>query len=718
MTAQGMTARRASMNLANLIRALISPSATASAEMKSFGLNANKVAQDVGKEGLTGTLGTLTEAILRNSKGGQALAASFAGMTPASKQLAEGILAGKVSSEQLTDAEKNLTPQQAALVAAFAKTASSATGMKETYDAALKTMTGGATGLNSSLLLTGTHMSTFRRNVNSVADAARHAGPDVAHWGDVTKDTAFKLDQAKTGAENLGISVGMALLPAMNKILGPVTSFVSWIGKSKVAVDILAGALVSALAGYAVVKAVDAYKKLKETWGTVQQDAQKLATKLGILGGAQEEQAATADESAASSEALADAEGEQAVATEGAADAQEGLNLAMLANPITLIIGAIALLVVAFIELWTHCAAFRDFFKDAWRDIEHAVADAVDFIRSHWELILAILTGPVGLAVLFLKDHWKEIRHDVSAAWDDIRHTISHAWDEIGRTVDNGADKVIGFFKRMFDDLLAREISGLANIVHWFERLPGRVMNALSHLASDLFNLGKQAILGLVHGAESLLGDVAHIGSDVAHTLEGAFKDALGIFSPSTVMFAHGQNVAIGVAEGVIAATPRVIAAMNRMAMAMREAGEAAVRGLAAGMRSMTTELEYTVAQLGELADQALKDRLEISSPSKVFTRHGQAVSQGFAQGILSGLPSVTAAMYKLGTATGTGHGTAGAGSGGGWTELRVTGAGAANFMNVVRLIWPDLRLHVRAVGGGGPYSVQHALGETWPRGV
>ena len=62
-----------------MIRALVAPTSAVSAEMKLMGLNANSVAQNVGKVGLTGTLDQLTEAVLRNSKGGSVMAASFSG---------------------------------------------------------------------------------------------------------------------------------------------------------------------------------------------------------------------------------------------------------------------------------------------------------------------------------------------------------------------------------------------------------------------------------------------------------------------------------------------------------------------------------------------------------------------------------------------------------------------------------------------------------------
>jgi hypothetical protein len=109
-------------------------------------------------------------------------------------------------------------------------------------------------------------------------------------------------------------------------------------------------------------------------------------------------------------------------------------------------------------------------------------------------------------------------------------------------------------------------------------------------------------------------------------------------------MAEHGANVVLGIAQGIAATTPRVIASVTAMATALRAAGEAAVEGLAAGMRSMDAELEATVAELGALAEAAVRDRLQISSPSKVMYELGVMAAQGLANGMAASPAPATAA--------------------------------------------------------------------------
>lgn len=79
--------------------------------------------------------------------------------------------------------------------------------------------------------------------------------------------------------------------------------------------------------------------------------------------------------------------------------AQWLLNAALTANPIGLVIVAIALLVGAFVLAYKKIGWFRDGVNAVW-----------GWIKKHWPLLLAILTGPIGLAVLFIIRHWDKVK--------------------------------------------------------------------------------------------------------------------------------------------------------------------------------------------------------------------------------------------------------------------------------------------------------------------
>lgn len=92
-----------------------------------------------------------------------------------------------------------------------------------------------------------------------------------------------------------------------------------------------------------------------------------------------------------------------------AAAAQWAMNSAMLAWPGTWIILAILAVVVALVTLWRKNEAFRNAVKAAWSVILGAIKTAWFWVKKNWPLLLAILTGPIGLAVLFITRNWDGI---------------------------------------------------------------------------------------------------------------------------------------------------------------------------------------------------------------------------------------------------------------------------------------------------------------------
>lgn len=96
---------------------------------------------------------------------------------------------------------------------------------------------------------------------------------------------------------------------------------------------------------------------------------------------------------------------------------------------------AIAVLVAAISYMAHHWTAIWNGIKhvtdDAISFIKKMFDDAVNFIRDHWKVILPILTGPIGLAVVWIISHWRQITsffgsavHLIASAWSAVEHAI------------------------------------------------------------------------------------------------------------------------------------------------------------------------------------------------------------------------------------------------------------------------------------------------------
>lgn len=184
------------------------------------------------------------------------------------------------------------------------------------------------------------------------------------------------------------------------------------------------------------------------------------------------------------------------VATTAWTGVQWLLNSALLANPIGIVVAAIAALTAGVVWAYQNVDWFR------------ALVDAVfNWIKNNWPMLLAILTGPIGAAVFFIIKYWDEILAGIQWVWNWIKDNwpllltiltgpigaavwaITAHWDKI----KEGAATVFRWIRDNWPLLLAIltgpfGIATLAIIRNWdtirdfFYRLPGQIQGYLSNL--------------------------------------------------------------------------------------------------------------------------------------------------------------------------------------------------------------------------------------------
>jgi phage-related protein len=308
-----------------------------------------------------------------------------------------------------------------------------------------------------------------------------------------------------------------------------------------------------------------------------------------------------------------------AAAAKAAAIGQWLLDAAMDASPIMLIIIGIGLLVAAFIYCWDHFAAFRDFWKDTWKLIQGAASDAwdlikscfdgivsavgsvVNFVKSHWQLLLAILTGPIGLAVYAITHYW----HDISSAFSD-------AWSAVKSIAGDG--------------------------IRFVESLPGKILSALGDVGSLLYNAGANIISGLINGIESMFssvtGTIGHIASEISNFFPHS-PAKKGPLSGSGSPVLSGRTIAKQLATGLVGGTGDITAAMThltgaasgKLALSMSAAGSLHAVGSGAGGSGVVINNYTTVNNAGSvLSEKNLRDLIQ-----KQMLQLGMRNSQTYA---------------------------------------------------------------------------------------
>lgn len=175
---------------------------------------------------------------------------------------------------------------------------------------------------------------------------------------------------------------------------------------------------------------------------------------------------------------------------------QAALNVVMSANPILLVVVAIAALVAGIIWAYQNVEVFRDIVDAAFQAVATAfgwITDAAkvvfDWLKDHWPLLLAILLGPFGAAVLVIQQNWSTISDAISTVYNWIKDNwptllailtgpfglaalaIAKNWD----TIKQGATDVYNWVKDKFE-----AIAGVVDsVVSAITSAAGRVADAL-----------------------------------------------------------------------------------------------------------------------------------------------------------------------------------------------------------------------------------------------
>ena len=133
------------------------------------------------------------------------------------------------------------------------------------------------------------------------------------------------------------------------------------------------------------------------------------------------------------------------IATKVAAATQWLLNVAMSANPIALIVIAIIGLIAIIVLVATKTKFFQTIWKAAMGFITNAAQAVFGWLKRNWPLLLAIITGPIGLAVLFIVRHWSQIK----SATSSLVSAVIGFFSRLGSGVRDKIGDAVAFAKAM-----------------------------------------------------------------------------------------------------------------------------------------------------------------------------------------------------------------------------------------------------------------------------
>src|SRR5215831_3276903 len=175
-------------------------------------------------------------------------------------------------------------------------------------------------------------------------------------------------------------------------------------------------------------------------------------------------------------------------------------NAALAANPIGIIIMAIVALVAGFVVLYMKVKWFREGVQAVW-----------GWIKAHWPLLVSILVGPIGAAVIQIIKHWSAIKGAAVSAFNAIKGVVEGVAGTITSVFKGAINGIIDAINVLISALNSIHVS----IPGWVPGLGGKGFGI--HIAT----VGHVAQTGtfMGHAGTALVGEN---GPEMVHLPQGA----------------------------------------------------------------------------------------------------------------------------------------------------------------------------------------------------
>lgn len=358
------------------------------------------------------------------------------------------------------------------------------------------------------------------------------------------------------------------------------------------------------------------------------------------------------------------------VAAKIVAAVQAVLNAVMAANPIGLIVIAIAALVAGLVFFFTKTetgrkifAKFTEILKKGFNVIVGAGKKVVNFFKNNWKIIAAVALAPllpiIAVIALVVKnfDHiksaaetvWTVIQTVFSAIWSFLQPILKFISDlfiivfggiailvimavqKIYQIVTSVLSAVWGFIKPILNaikDFFVAVWSGIYNVVKTYLTL---MYNFYSAIFTAIYNIIKSIVTGIIN-----------------------------FFAPAvTWLYQKGKDIVQGLINGIVNLANGVWNAIKTVADKIGSffsgawdwlygVGKAIIEGLIRGITGMAGKVTKAVSDTANNIKNKFKDLLGIHSPSKVFANYGSDIGEGLMRGIDKTKAAVDTAMAGL----------------------------------------------------------------------
>lgn len=288
------------------------------------------------------------------------------------------------------------------------------------------------------------------------------------------------------------------------------------------------------------------------------------------------------------------------------------LSATMMANPIAIVIAAIAALVAAFIYLWNTNEEFRQFWIRLWNEIEEvavqvwtavsqflvsawngirntavAVWNGIrDFFSGLWAGIKTLFITVVTAISTFLVGAWNGIRATVMAVWNAISAFLGSVWNGIKSVITNVVNGIRTFLQSAWNGIrtvITTVMNAIRTVIStvWngIRTIISTVMNGIRGTVNSVWNGIRNTISSVVNGIKNTVsGAFNAMWSGIRSTISGIYntiRDGLGnavnyITGLASAGWRWGADIINGIVNGIRSCIGAVANAVTDVANTIR----------------------------------------------------------------------------------------------------------------------------------------------------
>lgn len=342
------------------------------------------------------------------------------------------------------------------------------------------------------------------------------------------------INQLKNTAIELGSAIMSVLAPIIESLAGKISALTQWfsgLSDTSKKMIVIVGMIVAAIGPVLIIVG-----KVISAIGTIMTIAPKIGAAINVVKGA-----------------------------------FAALNTTMLANPIFLIIAAIAALVAAFIYLWNNCDGFRQFWIDLWENIKKIAVQVWEalktFFSAAWEAIKGIFTAAFEVIKTLFTSYFNVFKTIVTNVFNGIKLVITTAWNVIKgifTTVFNVIKTIFTTYFNVYKTIITNVFNIIKTVVttvwNTIKTVITTVLNGIKTVFTTIWNAIKtivQSVLGIIKAIftgdfDAIKTHITNIMNTIKNTITTIWNTIKGVVTTVVNAIKTGvTNVFSGIFNGI-----------------------------------------------------------------------------------------------------------------------------------------------------------------------